>query len=90
MRSSPAAFVYISQLPGGVVDKISALFQTRKFIGLTTHETWGIWNLNTYAVERHFGFAFGLVLIALIYLVRVTGLDSGAPLLRHRRESSPS
>lgn len=90
MRSSPAAFVYISQLPGGIADKISALFQTGKFIGLTTHETWGIWNLNTYAVERHFGFAFGLVLIALIYLVRVTGLDSGAPVLRHRRESSPS
>ena len=96
MRSSPAAFAYFAQLPGGFVEKVRALFQTAKFIGLTTHETWGIWNLNTYAVERHFGFAFGLVLIAILYLVRISGLDSGPPLLRAHwrkpgtRESSPS
>lgn len=96
MRSSPAAFAYFAQLPGGFVEKVKALFQTAKFIGLTTHETWGIWNLNTYAVERHFGFAFGVVLIAVLYLVRISGLDSGLPLLRAHwkkpgtRESSPS
>ena len=90
MRSSPAAFAYFARLPGGLGDKLHELFLTRKFIGLTTHETWGIWNLNTYAVERHFGFAFGLVLVALLFLVRLSALDSGLPLLRHRRESSPS
>lgn len=90
MRSSPAAFAYIAGLPGSMSDKLRELFLTRKFIGLTTHETWGIWNLNTYAVERHFGFAFGLVLIALLFLVRLTALDSGPPLLQHRRGSSPS
>ena len=90
MRSSPAAFAYFARLPGSLGDKLHELFLTRKFIGLTTHETWGIWNLNTYAVERHFGFAFGLVLIALLFLVRLSALDSGPPLLRHRRESSPS
>jgi hypothetical protein len=96
MRSSPAAFVYFAHLPGGLADKFRALFQTRTFIGLTTHETWGIWNLNVYVVERHFGFAFGLVLIALLYLVRISGLDSGPSLLRapwgkpSRHASSPS
>ena len=90
MRSSPAAFAYFERLPGGLADKLHELFLTRKFIGLTTHETWGIWNLNTYVVERHFGFAFGLVLIALLFLVRLSALDSGPPLLRHRRVSSPS
>ncbi len=94
MRSSPAAFVYFRNLPGSFTEKVAALFRTTKFIGLTTHETWGIWNLNVYAVERHFGFAFGLVLIALLYLVRISGLDSGLPLLRPQwkrtRESSPS
>ncbi len=96
LRSSPAAFAYFAELPGGFTEKVRALFQTARFIGLTTHETWGIWNLNTYAVERHFGFAFGLVLIAVLYLVRISGLDSGLPLLRAhwkrpgRRESSPS
>jgi hypothetical protein len=89
MRSSPAAFAYFARLPGSLGDKLHELLLTSKFIGLTTHETWGIWNLNTYAVERHFGFAFGLVLIALLYLVRLSALDSGPPLLRHRRESSP-
>jgi hypothetical protein len=90
MRSSPAAFVYFARLSGGLGERIEAVFRTRKFIGLTTHETWGIWNLNTYVVERHFGFAFGLVLIALLYLIRITSLDSGLALLRNRRESSPS
>lgn len=90
MRSSPAAFRYFANLPGSIGDKFYALLHTRTFIGLTTHETWGIWNLNTYAVERHFGFAFGLVLISILFLVRLTGLDSGPLLLRHRRESSPS
>lgn len=90
MRSSPAAFAYFARLPGDLGDKLHALFRTNRFIGLTTHETWGIWNLNTYAVERHFGFAFGLVLIAILYLVRISALDSGPPLLRHRRESSSS
>jgi hypothetical protein len=90
MRSSPAAFVYFARLPGSVIDKLHELFLTRRFIGLTTHEGWGIWNLNTYAVERHFGFAFGLVLISLLFLVRLSGLDSGLPLMRRRRESSPN
>ena len=90
MRSSPAAFAYFARLPGSFADKLHELFLTRKFIGLTTHETWGIWNLNTYAVERHFGFAFGLVLIALLFLVRLSALDSGPPLLQHRRASSRS
>ena len=96
LRSSPAAFAYFKSLPGSFTEKVAALFHTTKFIGLTTHETWGIWNLNVYAVERHFGFAFGLVLIGLLYLVRITGLDSGVPLLQLQspkestRESSPS
>lgn len=90
MRSSPAAFRYFANLPGNVGDKFYGLLHTRTFIGLTTHETWGIWNLNTYAVERHFGFAFGLVLISILFLVRLSGLDSGLALLRHKRESSPS
>ena len=90
LRSSPAAFSYFENLPGNIGDKLYALLHTRTFIGLTTHETWGIWNLNTYAVERHFGFAFGLVLISILFLVRLSGLDSGPPLLRRKRESSPS
>jgi hypothetical protein len=90
MRSSPAAFAYFARLPGGLWDKVHELLLTRKFIGLTTHETWGIWNLNTYAVERHFGFAFGLVLIAVLFLVRLAALDTGQSLVKRRHGSARS
>jgi|SRR5687768_7067276 len=92
MRSSPAAFVYFSQLPGSVIDKFAAVVRTDTYIGITNHENWGIWNLNVYVVERHFAFAFGIVLIAVLYLVRITALDSGLPLLRDawKRRHTPA
>jgi len=86
LRSSPAAFYYWAQLPGSIPSRIAALTSTRQFIGITTHESWGIWNLNVYVVERHFAFALGLVIIAVLYLVRATGLDSGPPPLSGLRE----
>lgn len=84
MRSSPAAFFYVSQLSGGFLERLAAVLRSNRFIGLTAHEAWGVWNLNVYVVERHFGFAFGLVLISLVYLVRISGLDAGPSLLGHR------
>jgi hypothetical protein len=86
LRSSPAAFYYFAQLPGSVPSRMAAIARTRQFIGITTHESWGIWNLNVYVVERHFAFALGLVMIAVLYLLRTTGLDSGPLLLRSFRE----
>lgn len=86
LRSSPAAFFYFAQLePAGFVGRIAEVLRTNRFIGLTGHEEWGIWNLNVYVVERHFAFAFGLLLIGILYLVRTTGLDAGPPLLRRLR-----
>ncbi|HVF38554.1 MAG TPA: hypothetical protein VM939_01555 [Gemmatimonadaceae bacterium] len=83
MRSSPAILYYIAALPSdGFLGRIGAVMRTNRYIGLTTHEEWGIWNLNVYVVERHFAFAFGLVLLACLYLVRTTGLDSGPSLIR--------
>lgn len=93
LRSSPAAFFYIAKLqPVGITAKLRALLETNRFIGLTQHESWGIWNLNVYVVERHFAFAFGLALIAILYLVRSAGLDAGPPLLRlfRREERTPA
>ncbi|MFN2603822.1 MAG: hypothetical protein ABR582_13855 [Gemmatimonadaceae bacterium] len=67
LRSSPAFFFYVARLHG-----VAEFFGTRTFIGLTPNESFGIWTLNTYVVERHFGFALGLVFIAVLYLARGT------------------
>jgi len=83
MRSSPAIFYYLGGIPSdGPFGKLLAVLRTNRYIGITGHEEWGIWNLNVYVVERHFAFAFGLVLIACLYLLRTTGLDTGPPLFR--------
>ena len=89
LRSSPAAFFYFARLKApGFAARVSELFSTNRFIGMTAHESWGIWNLNVYVVERHFGFAFGLVLIAVLYLARTTGLDTGPSLLKRISDSA--
>jgi hypothetical protein len=86
LRSSPAAFFYFFRpAPAGVGGSISLLLKNRRYIGLTAHEPWGIWNLNVYVVERHFAFALGLVLIAVLYLVRASGIDTGPSLFRRFR-----
>lgn len=88
LRSSPAAFFYFARLKTpGFAARVSELFSTNRYIGMTAHESWGIWNLNVYVVERHFGFAFGLVLIAVLYLARTTGLDTGPTLFRRISDS---
>ncbi|MEP6602223.1 MAG: hypothetical protein ABJB49_10520 [Nitrospirota bacterium] len=89
LRSSPAAFFYFARLKApGFAARVSELVGTNRFIGMTAHESWGIWNLNVYVVERHFGFAFGLVLIAVLYLVRTTGLDTGSSPLKRISDST--
>ncbi len=83
LRSSPAIFfLFSAPEPAGFGGRISSVLKARRFIGLTGHEPWGIWNLNVYVVERHFAFAFGLVLLAVLYLIRTTRLDSGPSLFR--------
>jgi hypothetical protein len=89
LRSSPAAFSYFAHLDrSGVIPWLKSAFATKGFIGLTGHESWGIWNLNVYVVERHFAFAFGLVLLALLYLIRTAGLDTGPSMFRSVRDGA--
>jgi hypothetical protein len=52
---------------------MARVFAVDRYIGATQYESWGLWNLNVFTVERHFPFVLGLVVIAMIYLVRTGG-----------------
>jgi len=82
LRSSPAALVYLAQSHAANIPRaIRSLVQGKSYIGLTKYESWGIWNLDTYVGERHFAFSFALVLLAVLYLTRATGIDDSVPLM---------
>jgi hypothetical protein len=63
-RSGKALFLYISKIPKGE-SIIASLWNNTSFIGETTHEDWGLWNLNVYCNQRHL--AFGLA--AMFFLI---------------------
>ena len=64
-RSSPSVFRYLAELPSEVSIK-DALFEHSEFIGYSTHEDWGLWNLNVYCNQRHFAFSLGVLLLAVL------------------------
>lgn len=64
-RSSKALLTFLSNLPKG--ESIwKALRENTGFIGDTTHEDWGLWNLNVYCNQRHFAFGLSAVFFVLI------------------------
>jgi len=64
-RSSPSFFTYAASLQKNTVWK--SLVENTSFIGYTTHEDWGLWNLNVYCNQRHL--AIGIcVLLILVHL----------------------
>ncbi len=64
-RSSPSLFRFLAELPEGT-SIWEALATQTDFISYTTHEDWGLWNLNVYCNQRHFAFGIALMLLALI------------------------
>ncbi len=64
-RSSESLFTFLSQLPKGT-DIWQALFQNTEFIGYTTNENWGLWNLNVYCNQRHFAFSITVMLLVIL------------------------
>ncbi len=73
-RSSPSFFRYLAALPKGT-DYWEALTTQTEFISYTSHEDWGLWNLNVYCNQRHLAFGIGIMLLALLlfmpYLYRM-------------------
>jgi len=64
-RSSKALFIFLSKIPE---DKsiLKALWENTEFIGDTTHEDWGLWNLNVYCNQRHLAFGLSAMFFVLI------------------------
>lgn len=64
-RSSKSLFTYIAELPKGS-DVIETLLLNTEYIGYTEHEDWGLWNVNVFCNQRHFGFAIPVIILALL------------------------
>lgn len=62
-RCSPSLWKYLSELKK---DSVKETFLTNtNFIGYTTHEDWGLWNLNVYCNQRHLALGICALLIVL-------------------------
>ena len=63
-RCSPSFFSYLAEVPKGM-SVWDALWMNIGFIGYTTHEDWGLWNLNVYCNQRHLAFGICALLLVL-------------------------
>ena len=63
-RCSPSFFSYLADIPKGT-SVLEALANNIGFIGYTTHEDWGLWNLNVYCNQRHLAFGICALLLVL-------------------------
>lgn len=64
-RSSPSLFTYLSELSKGI-GAVEALKANAQFFSYTTHEDWGLWNLNVYCNQRHFAFTLPIMIFILL------------------------
>lgn len=67
-RSSPSLFTYLSELPKGT-GIVEALKANSQFFSYTTHEDWGLWNLNVYCNQRHLAFTLPIMLLMLLLFI---------------------
>lgn len=63
-RCSPSLFSYLAEVPKGL-SVWEALRSNIGFIGYSTHEDWGLWNLNVYCNQRHLAFGMCALLLVL-------------------------
>lgn len=68
-RSGTALTTYVSQINGTFSEIVQSLKDNTTFIGETTHEDWGLWNLNVYVNQRHLAFGLCIVLFAIIIML---------------------
>lgn len=64
-RSSRSLFTFLSEIPKGT-SIWETLTSNVEFIGYTTNEKWGLWNLNVYCNQRHLTFTIPILLFVLI------------------------
>lgn len=83
-RSSLAVFTFVRDRRAAgdtLVGAIRAIGRSTVFLGGTTHEEWGLFNLNVFANQRHFalGLAITVFLLFLFLSLLRTGLRARHP-----------
>ncbi len=68
-RSSKSLFTFLANIPAGK-DVVEELLLNDSFIGYTTNEDWGLWNLNVYCNQRHLAFTIPVMLLILILFIQ--------------------
>lgn len=81
-RCSPSFFSYLAEIPKGTPVR-ETLRSNIGFIGYTTHEDWGLWNLNVYCNQRHL--AFGICALLLVLHLFIPHLYAMAERWRNRK-----
>lgn len=67
-RSSESLFTYLSEAQKGE-NLWTRLKENTEFLGYTTNENWGLWNLNVYANQRHLALCLAILLLAIILVL---------------------
>lgn len=67
-RSSYSVFTFLSERQAGT-GILEALRNNGEFVSYSTHEDWGLWNLNVYCNQRHFAFSIAILLIVLMLFI---------------------
>ena len=68
-RSSSSFFKYVSSIDGTLKQIFETLKNNAEFVGSTTNENWGLYNLNVYANQRHLAFGLCVILISIILML---------------------
>ncbi|MBQ4531124.1 MAG: hypothetical protein IJA36_11060, partial [Lachnospiraceae bacterium] len=67
-RSSESFFTFLAEIPKGE-SLWTKLKENTEFIGYTTNENWGLWNLNVYANQRHLALCLAVLILVLILVL---------------------
>lgn len=67
-RSSESLFTFLSETPEGE-SAWKRLVENTEFLGYTTNENWGLWNLNVYLNQRHLALCLAMLLLVLILVL---------------------
>lgn len=67
-RSSESLFTFLTETQEGE-SWWQRLVDNTEFLGYTTNENWGLWNLNVYANQRHLALCLAILVLVLILVL---------------------
>ena len=68
-RSSTSFFIYVIDLIRNGQPVFKTILSNTAYVGYTFHESWGLYNINSYTSQRHLAFGIcSLLFVILVYL----------------------